>query len=64
MSSTLGPARWKENCHEHTYIHTYMMQILNVIDLYEVTLPFKYLHSEVLDTQLKLLSDIVDPEFG
>lgn len=41
-----------------------MMQILNVIDLYEVTLPFKYLHSEVLDTQLKLLSDIVDPEFG
>lgn len=45
-------------------IHTYMIQILNVLHLHEVTLHFKYLHSEVLDVQLKLLTDSVDPEFG
>lgn len=61
MSSTLGAARWKENCHEHTYIHD---TNLNVLDLHEVTLHSKYLHSEVLDAQLKLLTDSVDPEFG
>lgn len=48
----------------HAYIHTYMIPILNVLDPYEVTLHFKYLHSEVLDAQLKLLSDSVDPDFG
>lgn len=48
----------------HAYMHTYMVQILNVLGLYEVTWHFKYLHSEVLDAQLKLLSGSVDPEFG